>query len=120
MEGQERAAAGQKVLVCVDTIKADKRDAFRRHVEEVKAPAVGAVKPEVHASVRLLEAEAPNPDGTWTFVWLMDPASAGEDYEMLPMYEAFYGAERAAELMREWDDCHACDQVCHEVVQTEW
>jgi hypothetical protein len=115
-----RAARGESVLVCVSTIKADRRDDFRRYLDEVKGPAVQAVKPDVHASVRLLEPSQPNADGTWTFVWLMDPAIVGEDYEMEPMYEAFYGHDQVAERMREWDECHATEQVCYELVQSTW
>jgi hypothetical protein len=115
-----RAAHGQSVLVCLSTIKPDKREDFIRYVEEVKAPAVAAIKPAAHASVRLLEPSQPNPDGTWTFVWLMDPVLDGEDYAMEPMYEAFYGPEDVGERMQEWDDCHACEQVCYELVQATW
>jgi hypothetical protein len=116
----QRAAQGQPVLVCVSTIKADKRDDFRRYLDEVKGPAVRAIKPDVHASVRLLEPSQPNADGTWTFIWLMDPVVEGEDYEMEPMYEAFYGQAHVAERMREWDECHASEQVCYELVQSTW
>jgi len=115
-----RAAQGQPVLVSLSTIKPDKRDDFRRYIDEVKAPVVRATSPEAHASVRLLEPSQPNPDGTWTFVWIMDPVVEGEDYEMEPMYEAFYGPEHAQERLREWDECHACDQVCYELVQSTW
>lgn len=116
----QRAAQGQPVLVCVSTIKADKRDDFRHYLDEVKAPAVRAIKPDVHASVRLLEPSHPNADGTWTFIWLMDPVVEGEDYEMEPMYGAFYGQAHVAERMREWDECHASEQVCYELVQSTW
>ena len=116
----QRAAQGQPVLVCVSTIKADKREEFRRYLEEVKGPAVRAIKPAVHSSVRLLEPSQPNADGTWTFVWLMDPMIEGEDYEEAPIYEAFYGPEQVAQRLRGWDECHATEQVCYELVQSTW
>ena len=56
-----RATTNRPVLVCISTIKADKRDTFRRHIDEIKAPAVGGVKPEVHVSVRLLEPAGRQP-----------------------------------------------------------
>jgi hypothetical protein len=115
-----RAHPGETVWVCISVIKADKREAFLRHVREVKTPAVKAVRPEAHASVRLLEPSEASADGTWPFVWLMDPALPGEDYEMEPMYEAFYGSEKAKELLREWDDCHVGEQLFYAVTQTEW
>ena len=120
MKGQMRASVGQSMLVCIDTIKADKREEFRRYLYEVKAPAVRAANPAAHASVRLLEPTSPNPDGTWTFIWLMDPAVEGEDYEMEPMYEAYYGRDKVDEYMRQWDDCHVFEQVYYEVRQTDW
>ena len=67
MEGdQRRAVTGEPVRVCVDRIKADRRDDYRRFLDEVKAPAVRGVRPEAHRSVRLLEPTSPNPDGTWS------------------------------------------------------
>ncbi len=121
MEGdQRRAVTGEPVWVCVDRIKADRRDDYRRFLDEVKAPAVRGVRPEAHRSVRLLEPTSPNPDGTWSFVWLMDPALPGEDYDAAAMFTAFYGSEKAAEYLRLWEEFEVGEQVCFEMVQTDW
>ena len=113
-----RAEPGDTVWVCVSIVKADQREAFRRFIAEIKAPAVRAVNPGAHASVRLLEPTAPNADGTWSFVWLMDPTVPGEDYEMEPMFEEFYGHQKAVEHLRRWDDMHVGDQLFYEATQT--
>ncbi len=115
-----RAAAGDTVWVCISIVKPDKREAFVRHVREVKAPAVRATRPEAHASVRLLEPSGPSADGTWSFVWLMDPVVAGEDYEIEPIYEAYYGAQKARQHVKEWNDCHVGEQLFYAVTQVDW
>jgi hypothetical protein len=120
MQKVQRAIPGQAVWVCIDRIRSDRRTEFRRFLFEVKLPAVRAIRPEAHASVRLLEPATPNPDGTWAFIWLMDPAVPGEDYETSAMFEAFYGAERAAEYDRRWADFSVDEQQFYEMVQTDW
>jgi hypothetical protein len=120
MAKDKRAAPGQPVWVCIDRIKPERRDDFRQFLFEVKLPAVRAVRPEAHASVRLLEPAAPNPDGTWAFIWIMDPAIAGEDYDTEAMFAAFYGPETAADYMRRWEDFSVDEQQFYEMIQTDW
>jgi hypothetical protein len=120
MEKDQRATPGQPVWVCIDCIKAERRDDFRRFLFEVKLPAVRAIRPEAHASVRLLEPATANPDGTWAFIWLMDPAMPGEDYDTSAMLTAFYGAEKGSEYMRQWEDFSVEEQQFYEMVQTDW
>jgi hypothetical protein len=120
MAKDQRAVPGQPVWVCIDRIKPERRDEFRRFLFEVKLPAVRAVRPEAHASVRLLEPATPNPDGTYAFIWLMDPAMPGEDYDTSAMFAAFYGPETAAEHMRRWEDFSVGEQQFYEMIQTDW
>lgn len=120
MAKDQRAVPGQPVWVCIDRIKPERRDDFRRFLFEVKLPAVRAVRPGAHASVRLLEPATANPDGTWAFIWLMDPAMPGEDYDTSAMFATHYGPETAAELMRRWEDFSVEEQQFYETVQTDW
>jgi hypothetical protein len=120
VEGAARAAVGETVWVCVDRVKPDLRDEYRRFLFEVKAPAVRSVRPEAHGSVRLLEPAAPNPDGTWPFIWIMDPVMPGEDYDTAAILEAFYGPAVAAGHMRRLDEMCAEEQSFHEMIQTDW
>lgn len=113
-----RAQHGQPVWVSVSVIKADRRDEFSRFVREVVAPAARAARPAEHASVRFLEPVAPGADGTWSFVWLMDPALPGATYEVQPILEAAYGHHKAVEYGKRWDDMHVGDQLFFEAVQT--
>ena len=115
-----RAHTGDRVWVCVSVIKAGRRDDFSRFVRETVGPAARAVTPEAHASVRFLEPLAPSADGTWSFVWLMDPVLPGEDYEVGPMLEAHYGMAKGGEHLKYWEDCHVGEQLFYEVRQAEW
>ncbi len=120
MTKDQRAVPGQPVWVCIDRIKPERRDDFRQFLFEVKLPAVRAVRPGAHASVRLLEPATANPDGTLAFIWLMDPAMPGEDYDTSAMFATHYGPEMAAELMRRWEDFAVEEQQFYETVQTDW
>jgi hypothetical protein len=116
----QRAIAGETVWVCVDRVRADRRDDYRAFLFDIKAPAVRGIRPEAHATVRLLEPTAPNADGTWPFVWIMDPAVPGEDYDTASILDAYYGSEKAAEHMRRWEELCADDQAFYEMVQSDW
>jgi hypothetical protein len=113
-----RALSGEIVWVCISIVKPDQREEFARFVREVKAPAVRAVKPGPHATVRLLEPVAPNADGTWSFIWLMDPVLPGETYEIEPLFEEYYGHQQAVEHLRHWREMHVGDQLFYESVQS--
>lgn len=117
---RRRALPGDAVRVAVSVIRPDGRDAFARHVREVTAPAFQAVRPEVYATLRLLEPSEAEADGSWSFVWLMDPALPEADYEVAPVYEAYFGAERAAQRLAEWRDLHVGARRVLRTVQSEW
>lgn len=114
------ARAGEPVRICFSIVKSDRRETFARHVSEITAPAFRAVRPDAYGSLRLLEPSRPNVDGSWTFVWLMDPAVPGEDYEIEPVYEACYGVERGSRHVGEWEDCHVRERLVYALAQSEW
>lgn len=117
-EAAVRARPGETVWVCISVVRPSMREEFLHFVRDVKAPAMRTVRPHAHASVRLLEPTAPNGDGTWSFIWLMDPAVPGEDFEMAPAFEEYYGPAKAAEYLREWESMHVGDQLFYEATQT--
>lgn len=117
-QAPRRAGPGETVWVFVSVVWPQRREEFLDFVREVNAPAARAVKPEAYATMRLLEPTQPNADGTWSFVWLMDPVLPGEDYELQPVLEGFYGPRLAAEHLRHWQEMQVGDQLFYEVTQT--
>ena len=112
-----RARDGETVYVCISIIKPDQREEFARFVREVEAPAVQALRPRAHASVRLLEPAGPNADGSWSFVWLMDPVAPDEDYRLGPLFDEYFGHEKGRQHLRHWDDMHVGPQIVYETRQ---
>lgn len=99
-----RAAAGERVLIRVNTIKADKREQFEQFVHQILYPAIVQLEPMAARQVRFLHPNAANEDGTFTYVFLMDPVIEGLDYDIAQLLKRAYGevlGEEHNELRRE-------------------
>jgi hypothetical protein len=114
------ALRGERVVVIVETIKPDKRAEFQRLLHEVIAPAALRARGEAWARVRLLEPVAANPDGSWTYATLIDPAAKDVDYDRQHLLEGEYGREAADEFARSCSECRLGETSIHEMVQSAW
>jgi hypothetical protein len=63
-----RAAEGERVTICIETIKADKKAVFDRLLHDVLGPAGLEANSRVFENTRLIEPSEANPDGTWSYV----------------------------------------------------
>jgi hypothetical protein len=115
-----RAHRGQRVLVCVDVIKADRKADWDQLLHEVLGPAGAQVDAPLMRTVRVMEPVEADSDGTWTYLLVMDPWVEGAEYEVVPYLAKVYGAEKAREYDRLWDDCHVREQYSYEVVESAW
>jgi hypothetical protein len=79
--------------VLLNHVKADQRAAFETFAFEhllpalKKAAATDPILKRVHSQTRMLVPKEANPDGTYTYIWLMDPVVPGADYS----YEGILG-----------------------------
>jgi hypothetical protein len=115
-----RALRGERVVVCVETVKAERRADFDRLLHEVIAPAALRRRADLWSHVRLLEPGHQNADGTWTYVTLLDPMVPDADYGRTALLQEEYGAEAAANYERAYRDCRVGEAVIYRTTQSVW
>ena len=114
------ARPGEPVKIWVDVIRSDKRGEWERLLHELLGPAALRREPEAMRHIRVLEPEAADPDGTWTYVIMPDPYDERVDYETRPYVEGAFGAAQADEFARLWDECHARPQYEIALRESAW
>jgi hypothetical protein len=114
-----RAAPGQPMWVVLNHVKADHRANFEQFVHQILKPMAAQTAPEQFRQFRVLHPASPNSDGTYTYVFLMDPLVIGGDYSFDGL-KHMYGEEQAQIYLQIWDNALASPQVGYEVVQSEW
>lgn len=97
------------MLVVVNVVKADKKQQFEDYVNKFWAALdkVGASDPTVKRTgvqTRFLFPAGANEDGTYTFIFLMDPLVQGADYSMRNILEKALTPEEADRLFQQFTD----------------
>lgn len=100
-----RASVDGNVWVIANHVKADKVSQFEDFNLKYLKPAGEESAPELMKTVRFLKPEKQNPDGTFTYFYLMDPAMKDADYQMGPILTAKYGKEKADEYLKMYTEC---------------
>lgn len=112
---------GDTVWVFVNYIKADKRQQFEKFVHEIlwdQSSKLSKEEQKAFRQTRVLHPVAPEADGTWTYLFVVDPKMQGIDYGIEPMLVKMYGNERANELMQLLEETTARDQKRYVTVQS--
>lgn len=115
-----QAAEGEEVWVIVNTVKADKREQFEKFMFEIFLPTVENAtgdERKVFIATRLLMPTKVNEDGTYHYVFLMDPVIKGADYQFLPQLTRAYGAAKAQEYAKMLEDTLAKPQIGYSQTQ---
>ncbi len=115
-----RAHHGEKVWVVLNHIRAEKHNTFEHFLHTTLMPAVANVHPETYNQIRVLHPSEPNDDGTFTYIFLMDPVLPGGIYEISRILHEYYKSELANEYMKIWEEALAAPQVENELIQSEW
>lgn len=115
-----RAVTGERMWIRFNHVKADKREFFERYIHEILRPAVERVEPSMFRQVRFLHPTEPNEDGTYTYVFLMDPLIERADYDILNLLKRAYGDAQAAAYDQIWDEAVASPQTGYELIQSSW
>lgn len=103
-----RAVAGDTVSLVQYYVRPDGRDRFERFVRESYWPAVQEVarkNPERvrgFRQARIIFPTRANPDGSFTYVFLLDPMVTGESYRILELLQQVYPAAEAEQRYRQW------------------
>jgi uncharacterized protein (TIGR02246 family) len=116
-----RAALNDTVWVIWNNIKADKVAQFEDFNFNYLEPAAAEFYPNMRNTVRTLRPVEKNKDGTYTYFYLMDPATSLEGYDMILPLTAKYGEEKASEYLKTFRDClKDGKQEWVLTIQTEW
>ena len=106
--------------VLLNHIKADRCAQFERFVHDILMPAVMQFEPDMCRLVRVLHPTRPNEDGTFTYVFLMDPLILDADYSFEYLLNKAYPPEKVEEFLRLEEETYASPQVEFEVTQSAW
>ena len=115
-----RAHEGEDVWVMLNHIRTERREAFEHFLHVVLMPAIANTHPDTYNKVRVLHPAKPNEDGTYTYIFLMDPVLQGADYEIGNILNEYYKSDLANEYMKIWEDALASPQVGYYMTQSAW
>ena len=114
-----RARFGQPMAVILNHVKADKRVQFEQFVHTILRPMAEQVGPAQFRQFRVLHPTTANDDGTYTYIFLMDPLVVDGDYSFDGLAH-FYGTEQAQAYIALWEEALASPQIGYEVMQSSW
>ena len=114
-----RAHEGQDMWVILNHVRADKKETFEHFLHAILMPAVAHVEPEVYNKVRVLHPTMPNKDGSYTYVFLMDPLVLEGEYNVENILFEFYKPDLAREYIKIWSEA-LIDQVEYDLIQSAW
>jgi uncharacterized protein (TIGR02246 family) len=116
-----RAKENDTVWVIWNKIKPGMVDQFEEFNFNILEPAAAEYYPLMRNTVRTLRPLEAEEDGSWTYIYLMDPVASPEGYDMMIPLSAKYGKEQALEYAGMFTDCLK-DGKQHWVVtvQTGW
>lgn len=101
----KRASANDTVLIVLNPVKPDKVMQFEEFNKNYLSPAGAETHPQVKATVRMQKPARKNADGTFTYVYLMDPYKGSLNYDIYHTLSAKYGKQKADTYMNIYLDC---------------
>lgn len=115
-----RAHEGEDMWVLLNHIRPEKRESIEHFLHAILMPALAHTHPETYNKVRVLHPSLPNEDGTYTYIFLMDPVVLDGIYNINDILHEFYKPEQADEYMKIWDEALAVPQVEYDMIQSAW
>ncbi|NEU67135.1 hypothetical protein GK091_09615 [Spirosoma agri] len=103
---REIAKPGQKVWVICYHVKSDKRAQYERFVHQLFWAGASKLTAEkdkqVFRQTRVLHPTKASPDGSYTYLFIMDPYIDGADYDIESLLRKMYGAKQASEYFKQF------------------
>ncbi len=116
-----RAKEKDSVLIVLNPVKADKVTQFEDFIKNCLVPAGNDFNPNVKATVRFEKPVAPNKDGIFTYIFIMDPYVGKYNYDIFYTLKGKFGEEKAKEYFNKYIDClKDGKQQAYFAVQSEW
>jgi hypothetical protein len=94
------AKPGETVWIFVNPVKADKREQFEKFLHEIFWPGakkLSAADQRVFKQTRILHPVEAEEDGTYSYVFVMDPVIKGRDYDIPSLLKKMYGEAKGLE-----------------------
>lgn len=108
---------GDTVWVLLTPVRADRREEFERLMEALyrRGMDFGARQDSVvlrsFRRTRLLRPISPNPDGSYTYVFLPDPRVPGADYDLETLLPRLMPPDSARAFLKQWQASLAGGQL---------
>jgi len=118
-----RAAEGDTVWVFVNHIKPDKRQQFEHFVHDLfwpMASQLGKSDQQVFGQTRVLYPIKAEADGTYSYLFIMDPVITGGNYDIKSLLTKMYGPEKATEYNKMYDETAAREQTGYTLIQSHY
>ena len=118
-----RATEGNTVWVLLNHVKPDKRKQFEKFIHEIFWPEAEKLEPadqQVFGQTRVLHPVESNEDGTYTYVFLMDPLITDADYSILNYLKKMYDEEKANEYYKMFTESLNRPQEGYKVIQSQY
>jgi hypothetical protein len=115
-----RAVDGETVWVLLNHVKPDRRKEFERFMHEIIGKIGAQSESHVLNRTRILHPTEPNKDGSYTYIFLMDPVMPDGEYSFEKLLPLAYSPEEVKKLLPLFYDSLVSDQVGYVVTQTAW
>lgn len=116
------AKPGETVLVCLNSIKADKKAQYERFLHEIFWPGaakLSAADQRVFRQTRILHPTKAEKDGTYAYFFVMDPYIKGGDYDIPSLLKKMFGDAKAREHNQLYETAQARPQSCYYEIQSK-
>ncbi len=112
--------AGQSVWILLNRVKADKREQFERFNRDILWPAIqqgDVTRQQTGRQTRVLHPTDVNEDGTYTYVYLIDPVVEGADYDIEKLLKQHLGEEQGARTFQLFTECFDRPQEGYSLIE---
>jgi hypothetical protein len=116
------AKPGEEVWVWSYPVKADKRKQYEHFVHDIFWPGASklpAAEQRVFRQTRVMHPTEANPNGTYTYLFIMDPLIKGADYDIESLIKKMYGQKQGAEHYKLFQGALAGKDVGYKVNQSK-
>ncbi len=119
---RQMAKAGEEVWVWAYTVKADKRKQYEHFVHDIFWPGaskLSAAEQRVFRQTRVMHPAQANPNGTYTYLFIMDPLIKGADYGIESLTKKMYGSKQGTEYLKLFGGALAGNDIGYKVMQSK-
>jgi hypothetical protein len=121
-EARPMAKPGDQVWVWTYPVKADKRQQYEHFVHDIFVAGAGkldAAEQQAFRQTRVMHPSKANPDGSYTYLFIMDPVVKGANYDIESITKKMYGPSRGAEYYKLFEDALAGKDVGYRTIQSK-